>query len=69
MVTVRLFRSLFVATFCLLSLVVAKPLAGISAEQAPPTQLPSHSALLMGTDWYPEQWPETPCRSSSRQGL
>jgi len=26
--------------------------------QTPPTQLPGHNALLMGTDWYPEQWPE-----------
>jgi beta-galactosidase len=26
--------------------------------QAPPTQLPGHNALLMGADWYPEQWPE-----------
>jgi len=24
-----------------------------------PTQLPNHNALLMGTDWYPEQWPES----------
>jgi beta-galactosidase len=23
-----------------------------------PTQLPGHNALLIGTDWYPEQWPE-----------
>jgi beta-galactosidase len=23
-----------------------------------PTQLPGHNAILMGTDWYPEQWPE-----------
>ena len=22
-----------------------------------PTQLPGHDAILMGTDWYPEQWP------------
>jgi len=27
-------------------------------SQAPPTQLPGHNALLMGADWYPEQWPE-----------
>jgi len=29
-----------------------------SSQQAPPTQLPGRNALLMGTDWYPEQWPE-----------
>ncbi len=22
------------------------------------TQIPGQSAILMGTDWYPEQWPE-----------
>ena len=59
MVAVRLFCSLYVATFCLLFLFFAKPLAGNSADQAPPTQLPGRNALLMGTDWYPEQWPET----------
>ena len=25
----------------------------------PPTQLPGRNALLMGADWYPEQWPES----------
>jgi beta-galactosidase len=30
-----------------------------SSRQAPPTQLPGRHALLMGTDWYPEQWPES----------
>jgi beta-galactosidase len=29
-----------------------------SAAQTPPTQLRGHNALMMGTDWYPEQWPE-----------
>jgi len=24
-----------------------------------PTQIPGRNALLMGTDWYPEQWPES----------
>jgi beta-galactosidase len=24
-----------------------------------PTQLPGHDAILVGTDWYPEQWPES----------
>lgn len=28
------------------------------SEGAPPTQLAGRDALLMGTDWYPEQWPE-----------
>ena len=29
-----------------------------STPQTPPTQLQGHNALMMGTDWYPEQWPE-----------
>jgi beta-galactosidase len=29
-----------------------------SSAQHLPTQLPGHNALLMGADWYPEQWPE-----------
>ncbi|PYX32804.1 MAG: beta-galactosidase [Acidobacteria bacterium] len=24
-----------------------------------PTQIPGHDAILVGTDWYPEQWPES----------
>ncbi len=24
-----------------------------------PTQIPGHNAILVGTDWYPEQWPES----------
>ncbi|HYL63605.1 MAG TPA: beta-galactosidase [Candidatus Methylomirabilis sp.] len=29
------------------------------AAESIPTQLPGHDAILMGTDWYPEQWPES----------
>ena len=38
---------------------LAQPLA--AAAQAPhlPTQIPGRNALLMGADWYPEQWPES----------
>jgi beta-galactosidase len=28
-------------------------------EKNIPTQIPGHNAILMGTDWYPEQWPES----------
>ncbi len=27
-------------------------------QSAIPTQVPGHDAILLGTDWYPEQWPE-----------
>jgi beta-galactosidase len=33
--------------------------ANAPADGPIPTELPDHSALLMGTDWYPEQWPES----------
>jgi hypothetical protein len=37
-----------------------KHFLGDSADKNPiPTQLPGRDALLVGTDWYPEQWPES----------
>jgi beta-galactosidase len=51
--------SLFCATiFSLLFLLPLLNISGQSNTQSPPTQLPGHNALLMGSDWYPEQWPE-----------
>ena len=29
-----------------------------TAQTSVPTQVPGHDAILLGTDWYPEQWPE-----------
>ncbi len=29
------------------------------AQSAPPSQIPGHDAILLGTAWYPEQWPES----------
>ena len=29
-----------------------------SGGHAIPSQIPGHNAILLGTDWYPEQWPE-----------
>ena len=48
----RLVSVSFVFSFLLL------PCSADSQSQPPPTQLPGHNALLMGTDWYPEQWTE-----------
>ncbi len=28
-------------------------------SNTPPTQIPGHDAVLLGTAWYPEQWPES----------
>jgi beta-galactosidase len=60
MFSLRVFRLLCVAAG--LSLLALAPLHLFSSDspgQAPVTQIPGHKALLMGTDWYPEQWPET----------
>jgi beta-galactosidase len=50
------------ACFVLLMICVSGTQIHISAQSSPsasiPTQLPGHNALLMGADWYPEQWPE-----------
>jgi beta-galactosidase len=46
----------------ILSLSFLSLIAPISADppgQTPPAQLPGRNALLVGTDWYPEQWPES----------
>src|SRR5215467_15647595 len=29
------------------------------SPKAPPTQIPQHDAIVVGTAWYPEQWPES----------
>ena len=39
--------------------VFAQGKASVSAEDTQPTQIPGHDAILLGTDWYPEQWPES----------
>lgn len=47
--------------FWALIFLIFVPLVQISADistQSPPSQLPGRNALLMGADWYPEQWPE-----------
>jgi beta-galactosidase len=54
MLSLRVRRWLF---FVVLSLLGFSPIQK-ALGQAPPTQLPGHNALLMGADWYPEQWPE-----------
>jgi beta-galactosidase len=40
-------------------LAAASPAAATVESQLIPTQIPGHNALLMGADWYPEQWPES----------
>ena len=60
MLPVRGIRLLFAVVLSVLILVVSKPFLGDSPDNNPiPTQLPERDALLVGTDWYPEQWPES----------
>jgi beta-galactosidase len=60
MFSLRVFRLLcVVAGFSLIAVTPVHLFSADSPGQAPATQLPGHNALLMGTDWYPEQWPES----------
>ena len=54
----RGFRLLLVAIVILGVSGLLASRAADSSAQTPPTQLPGHNALLMGADWYPEQWPQ-----------
>ena len=38
---------------------LALPLTAAAPAPHLPSQIPGHNALLMGADWYPEQWPES----------
>src|SRR5215470_12192688 len=59
MVCVRI-KTLSIAAVLISIISLLRPAAFADpVPQGPPTQLPGHNALLMGTDWYPEQWPET----------
>jgi len=48
----------FGALLIAVAFLLAQTAGAKSVEQGPPTQLAGHNALLMGADWYPEQWPE-----------
>jgi beta-galactosidase len=51
---------LFAVLLSIAILAAPKRSLGESTDnQAIPTQLPGRDALLVGTDWYPEQWPES----------
>ena len=41
------------------SLATVVPSLAAAGSAAIPTQIPGRNALLMGADWYPEQWPES----------
>jgi beta-galactosidase len=53
-------RALFAVLLSVLILAVPKCFLGDSPDENPiATQLPGRDALLVGTDWYPQQWPES----------
>lgn len=52
-------RVLFASLLSVWILLIPKPFLGDSPAAVIPTKLPGRDALLMGTDWYPEQWPES----------
>lgn len=59
MFLVRASRLTCVAVLSLLIFAFIQGMSADSSSEPPPTQLPGHNALLMGADWYPEQWPES----------
>ncbi|HTT32788.1 MAG TPA: beta-galactosidase, partial [Methylomirabilota bacterium] len=40
-------------------LLLALPQANAQNQNPLPTQIPQRDAILVGTAWYPEQWPES----------
>ena len=50
--------SFFRVVFCLLLTLSAVAQGPTSPSNSIPTQISGHDAILMGTAWYPEQWPE-----------
>jgi beta-galactosidase len=58
MISMRAARLLLAAVLISPVLNFGQTMPADTAPQTPPTQLSGHNALLMGTDWYPEQWPE-----------
>lgn len=55
----RVFRHLIAALLCLFPSFMPVSRSSVSAaENSIPTQLQGRDALIVGTDWYPEQWPE-----------
>ena len=46
------------STLCTLAVFFFLSPLSFAQHAATPTQVPSRDAILLGTDWYPEQWPE-----------
>ena len=59
MILPRLQRTALPALLVLMAISSLASATGVADEPNVPTQIPGHNAILMGTDWYPEQWPES----------
>jgi beta-galactosidase len=46
-------------SFFICIIIVTVSLSSVAQDKPVPTQIPGQDALLMGTAWYPEQWPES----------
>ncbi len=58
--SLRAFPVLSAVFFALFfSFILIQPSPALAADNSLPTQLEGRDALLVGTDWYPEQWPES----------
>lgn len=55
----RITRSWLIALPLLLLLSTFAPAQSAAAAPAIPSQIPGQNSILMGTAWYPEQWPES----------
>ncbi|MGB8919448.1 MAG: beta-galactosidase, partial [Candidatus Sulfotelmatobacter sp.] len=47
------------AVWCVLLVASASAQTAAPLPASIPTQIPGQNAILMGTAWYPEQWPES----------
>src|SRR6266849_3876047 len=47
------------SVFPCLALLLYVQSTGAQSPSAVPSQIPGHDAVLLGTAWYPEQWPES----------
>ncbi len=52
-------RLFFRASLCFALIVSASAQTAVPTPTSIPTQIPGQNAILMGTAWYPEQWPES----------
>jgi beta-galactosidase len=52
-------RLFFRAILCFALIVSASAQTAVPTPTSIPTQIPGQNAILMGTAWYPEQWPES----------